>query len=79
MPVVLLMVIGAGAGYLATRLMGMRTDVPTTMFLGVMGALVGAFGLRFLSTVSLWVVHLAAAVAGALLLVWLWRVFYERR
>jgi len=79
MPVVLLMVIGAAAGYLASRLMGYRTDVPTTMFLGVIGALVGAMGLRFLSTVSLWVIHLAAAVAGAMLVLWLWRVFYERR
>ncbi len=79
MPVVLLMVIGAAAGYVATRAMGLRTDVPTTMFLGVVGALVGAMGLRFLSTVSLWVVHLAAAIGGALLVLWLWRVFYEKR
>ena len=44
MPVVLLMVIGAAAGYLASRLMGYRTDVPTTMFLGVIGALVLVLG-----------------------------------
>jgi uncharacterized membrane protein YeaQ/YmgE (transglycosylase-associated protein family) len=79
MPVVLLMVIGAAAGYLAARLMGARMDVPTLLFLGVFGALVGGFGLRLLSTSPMWFTTLIVATLGAMLLVWLWRVFIERR
>ena len=36
---VLLMVIGAAAGVLATRLMRMELDLPTAMVVGVLGAL----------------------------------------
>jgi uncharacterized membrane protein YeaQ/YmgE (transglycosylase-associated protein family) len=79
MPIVLLVVIGAVAGYLATRLMRVDTDVPTTIFLGVLGALVGGFGLRLLSTAAHWLAALIAAVLGAMALIWLWRVIVERR
>lgn len=79
MPVVLLMLIGAAAGYLAARLMGMRADIPTLLFLGVFGALVGGFGLRLLSTSPLWFTTLVVATGGAVFLVWLWRLIFERR
>jgi uncharacterized membrane protein YeaQ/YmgE (transglycosylase-associated protein family) len=79
MPVVLLMLLGAAAGYLAARVMGLRIDAPTVVFLGVFGALVGGFGLRLLSTSPAWFTTLIVATLGAMLLVWLWRVFVERR
>jgi uncharacterized membrane protein YeaQ/YmgE (transglycosylase-associated protein family) len=79
MPVVFLMLIGGAAGYLAARLMGVRADVPTLLFLGVFGALVGGFGLRLLSTSPMWFTTLIAATLGAMLLVWVWRVFFLRR
>ena len=41
MPVVALIVIGAAAGFLATRLMRIEADIPTTMLIGIVGALVG--------------------------------------
>jgi len=79
MPIVFIVVIGALAGYLATRLMRVNTDVPTTIFLGILGALVGGMGLRILATAAHWFAGLVAAVLGAMLLVWLWRVIVERR
>lgn len=79
MPIVLLLIIGAAAGYLASRLMRVDLDVPTMVFLGVAGALVGGFGLRLLATAAHWFAALVAAVLGAMLLIWLWRVFVLRR
>lgn len=79
MPVILLMLIGAAAGYLAARAMGLRIDAPTVVFLGVFGALTGAFGLRLLATSPAWLSTLIVATLGAMLLVWLWRVFVARR
>ena len=79
MPILLTLILGALAGWVATRLMGMRTDPVTTLALGFLGALVGAMGLRLLLSVVQWGATLAAAVAGAVLVVWLWRVLVERR
>ncbi len=44
MPLVLLAVMGALAGVLATRLMRMDTDLPTAMIIGMLGAFWGAVG-----------------------------------
>jgi uncharacterized membrane protein YeaQ/YmgE (transglycosylase-associated protein family) len=79
MSVILMMVLGAAAGWLATRAMGMRLDPVSTLALGSLGALVGVMGLRLALTVVNWAVTLAAAVLGALLVVWLWRVLVEGR
>lgn len=80
MPSILLLVlVGAAAGYLAKRLMGLDTDIPTTIFLGILGAVIGSFGLRLLLTAAHWFALLAVAVLGAMLLVWLWRVLVEGR
>ena len=40
MQVVLLLIVGAAAGFLATRMMKMQTDIPTTIAIGVGGAIV---------------------------------------
>ena len=48
--VLLLAVIGAAAGMIATRLMRVDADLPTAMGLGVLGALVGGFALRLILT-----------------------------
>ena len=38
MPIISLLIIGAAAGFLATRLMKVQADVPTTIVIGVAGA-----------------------------------------
>ena len=48
MPFVYLIIIGAAAGFLATRVMRLDTDIPTTVAIGVFGALIGGLLLRFL-------------------------------
>ena len=76
---VLLVVIGAVAGYVATRLMRVDTDLPTAMGIGVLGALVGGLGLRFVLTVGGWFVTFLLALAGSIALIWLWQQITRRR
>lgn len=78
MPVLILIVIGAAAGFLATRFMRVQTDVPTTIAIGIGGALVGWGILRFLVSITGWVAAFVGAVLGAVLLIWLWQKYVSR-
>ncbi|MEZ5798966.1 MAG: GlsB/YeaQ/YmgE family stress response membrane protein [Paracoccaceae bacterium] len=72
---VMLLIIGAAAGFLATRVMRVETDVPTTVAIGVFGALIGGFTLRFLMMALGTAAGFVGAFAGALLLIWLWQTY----
>lgn len=78
MSIVALIVIGAAAGFLATRFMRVQTDVPTTILIGVAGALVGGLVLRVLVAVTGWMAGLIGAVLGAVVLIWLWKTYVRR-
>ncbi|MGP9790182.1 GlsB/YeaQ/YmgE family stress response membrane protein [Roseinatronobacter sp. NSM] len=78
MPVVALIVLGALAGVLATRLMRMNTDLPTAMVIGVLGAVVGGLGFRFLASSAGWVGGFVLALLGSLALLWIWQRFQGR-
>ena len=78
MPIISLLIIGAAAGFLATRFMKVQADVPTTIVIGIAGALIGGFVLRFLITVTGAMAGLVGAVLGAVLLLWLWRTYVGR-
>ena len=71
---VTIVIIGAAAGFLATRFMQVRTDVPTT----IGGALVGWLALRFLAAVSGWAAISIGAILGAMGLIWLWQKYAGR-
>lgn len=79
MTVVALIVIGAAAGFLATRLMRIEADIPTTMFIGIVGALVGGLVLRLLLSVMGMLSGFVGAVLGAMALIWLWQRYGPRR
>ena len=78
MPILILIVIGAPAGFLATRFMRVQTDVPTTIAIGVGGALLGWLILRFLVSITGWVAAFIGAVIGAMALIWLWQKYVSR-
>lgn len=78
MPVIALIVIGAAAGFLATRLMRIEANIPTTMLIGIVGALVGGFLLRALITMAGWLSGFVGAVLGALLVIWIWQTYLRR-
>ncbi|WP_299984983.1 GlsB/YeaQ/YmgE family stress response membrane protein [uncultured Ruegeria sp.] len=78
MPIIALIIIGAAAGFLATRLMRIEADIPTTMLIGIVGALVGGLILRALLAVMGWLSGFVGAVLGALLVIWLWQTYIRR-
>ncbi|MDO9639499.1 MAG: GlsB/YeaQ/YmgE family stress response membrane protein [Pseudotabrizicola sp.] len=78
MPIIALIIIGAAAGFIATRMMKLETDVLTTVAIGVFGALIGGFALRFLITITGWLAGFVGAVLGALVLIWLWKTYVSR-
>ncbi len=79
MPIVALIIIGAAAGYLATRLMKIEADLITTLAIGIFGALIGGLVLRFLLTVTGFMAGFVGAVLGAMLLIWLWQTYGPKR
>ncbi len=79
MPIISLIIVGIAAGFLATRLMKIDTDIPTTVAIGVFGALIGGFTLRFLVSVMGFMAGFVGAVLGALALIWLWQQYGPRR
>ena len=79
MPIVALIIIGAAAGFLATRFMRLETDVITTVVIGIFGALIGGFVLQLLLTVAGLLAGFVGAVLGAMALIWLWRTYGPKR
>ncbi len=73
MPVIALIIIGAAAGFLATRMMRIETGIVATVAIGVLGALIGGLILRSLIALASWAAGFVGAILGALLLIWLWQ------
>ncbi|MCV2867901.1 GlsB/YeaQ/YmgE family stress response membrane protein [Defluviimonas sp. WL0002] len=79
MHIIALIIIGAAAGFLATRLMKIEADILTTTAIGVFGALIGGLALRGLIAVTGFAAGFVGAVLGAMLLIWLWQTYGPRR
>ncbi|MFY0623147.1 MAG: GlsB/YeaQ/YmgE family stress response membrane protein [Pelagimonas sp.] len=75
MPFVFLILVGAAAGFLATRFMKLQTGVIETIGIGIAGALIGGLVIRFLLFVSGLLAGLVGAVLGAMLLIWVYKSF----
>ncbi|MCA0850167.1 GlsB/YeaQ/YmgE family stress response membrane protein [Salipiger thiooxidans] len=78
MPVVWLIIVGAAAGFLATRVMRVNLGLVETVGLGIAGAVIGGLVLRFLIAVTGALAGLVGAVLGAILLIWLWQIYMRR-
>lgn len=77
MGLVLLLIVDTAAGFLATRAMRVNTDVPTTVVIGVAGALLGGFLLRALVMVTGWMAGFVGAILGAIVLIWLYKIYIK--
>ena len=75
MSALVLIIVGAAAGLIATRVMKLETDVFATIAIGIFGALIGGLVLRVLLTITGWAAGFVGAVLGAMLLIWLWRTY----
>ncbi|PKP74260.1 MAG: GlsB/YeaQ/YmgE family stress response membrane protein [Alphaproteobacteria bacterium HGW-Alphaproteobacteria-6] len=79
MPILVLIIIGAAAGFIATRLMRVETDLITTIAIGVFGALIGGLVLRILLAITGFAAGFVGAVLGAMALIWLWERYGPKR
>lgn len=79
MGVLLLIVLGAAAGFIATRMMKLDRGVPQTIAIGVLGAMAGSMIVRFLTSAFTMLSGFVGAVLGALLLIWLYQRFIGKR
>ena len=77
MPILMLIIIGAAAGFLATRVMKVDTGVLMTVAIGIAGALIGGLLLRALSVLAGSLGGFVGALLGALLLIWIWKKLKE--
>jgi len=78
MSIIALIIIGVAAGFLATRFMKIEADIPTTMLIGITGALIGGLILRALLTMMGMLSGFVGAVLGAMLLIWVWRTYFRK-
>ncbi len=72
-----LIIFGIAAGFLATKTLRLNTDVPTTVAIGVGGALIGGLVLRLISMLAGLAAGFVGAVLGALILVWLYQKYLQ--
>jgi len=77
MPFIWLLIVGAAAGFLATRILKVDLDTPSTIALGVLGALIGGLVLRGLVMMAGIGAGFVGAVLGALLLIWAWKTWFR--
>ncbi len=61
---VLIMIVGAAAGFLATRMMKIEADIPTTVVIGIGGAMIGGVLIRVLLEITGWMARFRRRGAG---------------
>ncbi|WP_136440021.1 GlsB/YeaQ/YmgE family stress response membrane protein [Pacificoceanicola onchidii] len=78
MSIIWLIIVGAAAGFLATRFMNLQLGTLQTIGIGIGGALIGGLILRFLLAVTGMLAGLVGAVLGAMLLLWAFKTFIQK-
>ncbi|KGM50071.1 GlsB/YeaQ/YmgE family stress response membrane protein [Pseudooceanicola atlanticus] len=78
MGVIWLLIVGAAAGFLATRMMKVEASIPVTIAIGMGGALIGGLVLRAALAFMGMLGGLVGAVLGAVLLIWLWQKYGQK-
>ena len=76
---ILLIIIGAAAGFIATRMLKLELGVPQTIAIGVLGAVIGGWLLRLLLTALGIFAGLLGAILGAVVLIVLYQKFIAKK
>ena len=66
---ILIVIVGTAAGFIATRMFNLNLGVPQTIAIGVLGALIGGWVLRLLLAALGIFAGLLGAILGAVLLI----------
>ncbi|MEM9845988.1 MAG: GlsB/YeaQ/YmgE family stress response membrane protein [Pseudomonadota bacterium] len=74
-----LIIVGAIAGYLATRALNVEASPLVTVAIGIAGALVGGFLLQIVWGVLGLLGGVIGAILGAVLLIWMYQVLSARK
>jgi uncharacterized membrane protein YeaQ/YmgE (transglycosylase-associated protein family) len=82
MPFILTLIVGAAAGFLAVRFMGLQVNALVAVAIGVLGAIFGGIILRALfvlfigasSVLSMFI----GGLLGAIALIWIYQRFFGR-
>lgn len=77
MNIVLLVIFGAAAGFLATRIMKLETNIPVTIAIGILGAIIGGFVLKTLLMMLGLAAGFIGALLGSLVLVWIYKIYFS--
>lgn len=77
MPLIWLLIVGVAVGFVATRILRVDLDTPSTIALGVLGALIGGLLLRGLVMMAGIGAGFVGALLGALLLIWAWKTWVK--
>lgn len=75
MPLVALLVVGVAVGFLASRILKVNLDTPSTIALGALGALIGSVVLRGVTMLAGIGAGFVGALLGALVLIWAWKTW----
>ena len=76
MSLIIFLIVGAIAGYLANRIMGGKDDLVFSLIIGVVGAVVGGFLAGLVGIVAFGLIgQVIIATLGAILCIFLWRKF----
>lgn len=75
---IMLIIVGAAAGFIATRMMKIEANIFVTIAIGILGALIGGAVLRLLGAMMGMAFGFIGAIAGAALLIWLWQTYLRK-
>ena len=76
---ILLIIVGTAAGFIATRMFKLEIGVPQTIDIGVLGAVIGRWLLRLLLAALGIFAGLLGAILGAVALIMLYQKFVEKK
>ncbi|MHA1128467.1 MAG: GlsB/YeaQ/YmgE family stress response membrane protein [Alphaproteobacteria bacterium] len=76
---ILLVIVGTAAGFIATRMFKLELGVPQTIAIGVLGAVIGGWLLRLLLAALGIFAGLLGAILGAVVLIVLYQKFIAKK
>lgn len=79
MGVLYILIIGAAAGFIATRVMDLNTNVLLTIAIGVLGAIIGGLVLSALLAIMGVAAGFLGAILGAMVLIWAYKTYIQKK